>query len=75
MVVEYTQCALLHNDHSIKVYWNCTGMMGGSLMATAAYFWLCGIVMHNKSCMFKLCCIECMATATCLLNTHGWQVW
>ena len=113
MVAKYTQCALLHDDCSIRVYWlfvtllykgkckfgtnvfyifpfalalclmfsvtnyihNCAGMMGGSLMATAACFLGMGHFLHSNSCMFKLCGTECMATATCLINSHGWQVW
>ena len=36
MVAKHTQCALLHDDCASRVYWNCAGLMGESLMATAS---------------------------------------
>ena len=46
MVAKYFQCALLYNDCSIRVYWNCVGRIGGSLMTTAVCCYMLNSPFH-----------------------------
>ena len=73
MVAKYIQYTLLHNDCSIRAYWNVLAWQVGS-NDNSSIFQPCGIVVHSNSCIFKLCAIECLATSTCLITSHGQQL-